>query len=416
MMALLLLFAVPTFAALPMVVDEAGLLSASEAAALDQKLAALSMKYRCDTVVLTVDSTGETDLGDYADDFYLESDYGQGESYDCFMLLIDVENQSWILSPYGEVSAFTKAGMRFINERLREDLFEGNDDAALDGFAGWCERFYAQEATVGVPYDEDFLPPIDSAVPAVLARNPSNLSLLVDEANLLSASEAAALEEKLQTLSDKWDNDIVIVTVDSIGRASPRDFADDWFDYGGYGRGEGYDGLLLLINMGERDWWISTCGYSIYAFTDAGIEFLGNRLKSGGLSDEKYAEAFNSFADWCDKFFEKAIDGKPYDTGSLPKTSTDVVLMVILCFGGGIVIAWVVTKGMKNKLKTVQKKQLAADYLRPGSLQVIYQNEQFLYKNVTRVKKETSSSSSGGGSSTHSSSSGRSHGGGGGKF
>jgi uncharacterized protein len=70
---------------------------------------------------------------------------------------------------------------------------------------------------------------------------------------------------------------------------------------------------------------------------------------------------------------------------------------------------------MKKKLKTVQKKQAAADYVRPGSLNVIYANEQFLYKNVARVKKE-SSSSGGGGSSTHSSSSGRSHGGGGGKF
>ena len=259
------------------------------------------------------------------------------------------------------------------------------------------------------------------AVPANVLRDPASLSLMVDEAALLSAAEAAALREKLEVLSAKWKNDIVIVTVNSTGGAKPMDFADDWFDYNGYGQAttgditDG-DGLLLLISMEEQDWWISTKGYSIYAFTDAGIEFLGKQLKADGLSDGDYAKAFGGFADWCDKFFERAQAGSPYDKGTLPKTSGDVGALMLFAFGGGLGIAWIVTRGMTNKLKTVQKKQQAADYVRPGSLQIFYQNEQFLYKNVVSVKKETNSSSGGGGSSTHSSSSGSSHGGGGGKF
>jgi len=414
-LALALALAIPVFAVpLPMLVDDAGLLGASEAAALDKRLAALSEKYQCDTVVVTVDSAGDTAMGDYVDDFYMNSDYGQGENYDCFILLIDVENQSWILSPYGDVGAFTNAGMRFINERLREDLFEGDDAAALDGFVGWCERFYAQEATIGKPYDEGFLPPVDSAVPAVLSRDPDALSLLVDEASLLSAPEAAALQEKLEALSDKWQNDIVIVTVDSIGNADPVAFADDWFDYGGYGRGENYDGVLLLVFMDEDPpgGWLSTCGGAIDVFTDAGIKFISKQLRSNGLNSGGYAKAFNRFADLCDEFYAQAETGEPYDVGSLPMTSGDYFRIVLLSLAGGLGMAWIVTGGMKKKLKTVQKKQAAADYVRPGSLQVAYANEQFLYKNVIRKKKETSSSGGGGGSSTHSSSSGRSHGGG----
>jgi len=257
--------------------------------------------------------------------------------------------------------------------------------------------------------------------PANVLRDPDALSLLVDEAGLLGAAEAVRLRDRLEKLSAKWKNDIVIVTVDSTGGSTPMDFADDWFDYNGYGRDaraditEG-DGLLLLVSMDERDWWISTKGYSIYAFTDAGIEFLGKQLTSNGLSDGEYAKAFDDFADWCDRFFGKAAAGKPYDRGSLPKTSTDVALLFILAFGGGLLIALIVTGRMKKQLKTVRKKQAAADYVRPGSLQVAYANEQFLYRNVTRVRVETSSSGGGGGSSTHSSSSGSSHGGGGGKF
>jgi len=422
-LALMLAFAMPAFAAASMVADEAGLLSTSKTAALEAKLAAMSERYECDTVIVTIESAGESTLKDYMAGLYSTGDYGQGGDGNCLMLLIDKENKAWRLATWGDVPAFNKAGLDFLSNRLYDELFEGDDDAALSSYADWCERFFAQEATIGKPYGEGFLPPLDSAAaPGVLARDADSLTLLVDEAGLLSASEAAALQEKLEALSAQWKNDIVIVTVDFIGGASPMDFADDWFDYGGYGQGgdaDGLnrDGLLLLINMAERDWYISTCGYSIFAFTDAGIEFLGKQLIADGLSGGDYANAFDKFADWCDKFFARAESGKPYDAGNLPKTSADYVSLVFISFGLGALIAWFVTKGMKKKLKTVQKQQAAADYVRPGSLQVAYATEQFLFKNTTRTKVvESNSGGGGGGSSTHSSSSGSSHGGGGGKF
>jgi len=427
---LALALTMPAFAApLPMFVDEAGLLSQTLAADLDAKLVAMSEKYGCDTVILTVGSIGDAaDMKEFMGKYYMDSDYGQGEKYDCLMLLVVGEAEDWRIACWGDAPAFTSAGLGYLGERLRGALASGGLAAALNDFAIRCEKFYAQLATAGKPYDEGSLPQDDSTIPApvasILERDPDSFTLLVDEAGLLSEDEAAALLEKLTALSAKWKNDIAIVTVDSIGDASPMEFADDWFDYGGYGRAEGSaitegDGLLLLLNMGERDWWISTKGYAITAFTDAGIEYLGDRLKADGLSSGDYANAFNGFAGWCDQFFEQAETGKPYDTGSLPqakRTGADYAAILVVCFGAGALIASFVTKGMKAKLKTVRKKQQAADYMRPGSLQVIYANEQFLYKNVTRVKQESSSSSGGGGSSTHSSSSGSSHGGGGGKF
>ncbi|MCL2300892.1 MAG: TPM domain-containing protein [Firmicutes bacterium] len=238
--------------------------------------------------------------------------------------------------------------------------------------------------------------------------------LLTDEAGLLSAAEAAALEEKLQALSDRWDMDVAVVTAASTQGATPMEFADDWFDYNGYGRGENYDGLLLLIHT-DKDppgGWISTCGRAVGVFTDAGIQFIGKQIKADGLDEGDTAAALDSFADWCEKFFAQAETGKPFDEGSLPKTSGDYARIALLGLLGGLGIAWVVTKRMQNSLKTVRKNNQAADYVRPGSLRVVYANERFLYKNVTRVKRETSSGG-GGGSSTHTSSSGRTHGGGG---
>lgn len=55
------------------------------------------------------------------------------------------------------------------------------------------------------------------------------------------------------------------------------------------------DGLLLLISTEENDWYISTHGYAIYAFTDDGISYIGKKPKPY-LSGGDFAGAFDAFA------------------------------------------------------------------------------------------------------------------------
>jgi len=406
-LAFALVLAVPAFAAdKVLVVDDLQKISEKGLDELNTYARQISEKYQIDAAFFLLPNDyapGQT-LMEYTRERYLNA---QKLGPDGFALAHDVDGKLWTVVSFGKAE-------QFITDEA-EDKFWAAYDTEETYYAG--ARAFLWEA-------DRFLARLGGVMPSIaedVLRDPGTLSLVMDEAGLLSSGEAAQLREKLGVLSAQWGNDIVIVTVKSIGKKTPMEYADDYFDYNGYGQDKSGDitkgdGLLLLINMEERDWWISTKGYSIYAFTDAGIEFLGKRLIADGLSDGDYAKAFNGFADWCDKFFEQAETGKPYDVGSLPKTAGDYFWIVLFGFGGGLIGAWIVTGSMKKKLKTVHKKLAAADYVRPGSLNVVYANEQFLYKNVTRVKRETDSSSGGGGSSTHSSSSGSSHGGGGGKF
>ena len=260
-----------------------------------------------------------------------------------------------------------------------------------------------------------------SPAPADVIRDPASLSLLMDEAGLLSDSDAATLRRQLVELSNKHQADIVIVTVNSIGSAKPMEFADDFFDYNGYGRGPNNDGILLLISMQDRDWWISTTGSAIRTFSDAGIEFLGEQMINNGLSSGDYMKAFTTFANWCDKFFQKAAKGYPFDVGRMPKDAGDLFAWSFVGLILGFFIALVVTSSYKKQLVSIKKKTQASDYILPGSLLVSNAADVFLETKViaTPIPVSSSSSSSGGGgggSSTHSSSSGSSHGGGGGKF
>lgn len=250
-----------------------------------------------------------------------------------------------------------------------------------------------------------------AAIPAFAA---SDLPRVVDNAGLLTESEESALLSKLDEISKRQQADIVVVTADTLGGKTPMDYADDFYDYNGYGFGENYDGVLLLVSMEDRDWWMSTSGYGITAITDAGIEYISDQFLSY-LSDGDYAKAFTTYAELCDEFFSQAKTGQPYDVGHMPKAPFNIALNLLVALVIGFIIALISTNIMKGKLKTVRFQSAAGGYIKANSMNITESRDLFLYTHVDRRErpKETSSS---GGSSTHTSSSGRTHGGGGGKF
>lgn len=257
---------------------------------------------------------------------------------------------------------------------------------------------------------------IISAVPVLAA---GDLPRLVDDADLLSDSEEAALQNKLDEISERQRVDIVVVTVNSLEGESAMEYADDFFDYYGYGFGDARDGILLLLSMEERDWYISTSGYGITAVTDAGRSYM-SEVFVGDLSAGNYAAAFTIFAELCDDFISQADTGMPYDVDNLPQEPFGAFSNLLIALGIGFVISLIATGIMKGKLKTVHSQSAADSYTREGSMQLTKESDLFLYKHVERSEKPkentSSTSNTSGGSSTHTSSSGSTHGGGGGKF
>ena len=59
----------------------------------------------------------------------------------------------------------------------------------------------------------------------------------------------------------------------------------------------------------------------------------------------------------------------------------------------GFVVALIITLVMKSKLKSVRSQRTAANYQRPGSMQLTHSSDLFLYSTVTRMKKPEPSKS-----------------------
>lgn len=242
--------------------------------------------------------------------------------------------------------------------------------------------------------------------------------LLVDEAGLLSEEESSTLINKLEEISQRQKNEVAVVTVNSLEGKTAEAYADDYYDYNGYGYGENDDGLLLLVSMGEREWAVTTYGYChTVAFTDAGLDYISSEFRRK-LSSGEYAKAFDCFADLCDDFLTQAATGEPYDVDNMPKGKvspfwlyTDLVVTFFISFG--------IVKGKSRNLKSVKKQESAKAYERRGSLSLRRSTDSFVNRIVTQKtirNEKNSSSGSSGGSSSHISSSGRSHGGTSGKF
>ncbi len=234
---------------------------------------------------------------------------------------------------------------------------------------------------------------------------------VIDMAGLLTESDALSIIEKLDEISLRQNMDVVIATTDDLEGLSVREYADLLYESCNFGYGSSKDGLMLLISMEGHDWWISTSGYGITAFTDVGIQYIGEQI-TPSLSNGDYNSAFEKYAELCDEFITQARQGAPYDVGSLPKNPLSVIWIPISLVVG-FIVAKVVVGNMKAQLKTVRSQATADSFVKGGSMNVTDRRDLFLYHTVTKTPRPKNTSS---GSSTHRSSSGTTHGGGGGKF
>ncbi len=219
------------------------------------------------------------------------------------------------------------------------------------------------------------------------------LPLVVDNADILSESLEESLNERCEAISAEYEMEIAIVTVNDFDGKTSQSFADDFYDYNGYGWGENDDGMLVVYNPGtdgNREIAITTHGEGDSVFFEGIVNGIIDEMVDP-LIDEDYEKAFNIYLDRAEQELKPGI---PF-----------MWLFILMIFGA--VIGILVVNSMISKNKTIFAQKNAKIYTRQGSMAVTGSTDTFLYSTV-RVQPKPQQSSSGG---THTSSSGRSHGG-----
>ena len=271
-------------------------------------------------------------------------------------------------------------------------------------------------------------------------------ALLNDLADIIPDDEEEALNNKLEQISEIYECEVAVLTVSYTDGYDITAYADDYYDYNGFGWGENDDGIMLVLDMGNREFAITTHGTAIDIFTDYNLSVLESAFVPL-LSQGSYTEAFITYYECCIDIFDDyntyledfggegnvyipSDDGYDYLYGDDYYTEpVDIVSEIfsvkwlVVSVIIGLVIALFYTTHLKSQLKTVASKPSASDYVVPGSFTLTGQRDIFLYSNVKKTPKPKNNSSGskggssfGSGSSTHTSSSGRTHGGSRGSF
>lgn len=240
-----------------------------------------------------------------------------------------------------------------------------------------------------------------------------------DSANLFSTEQESELEVAITALRASTGMDVVIATTEDAQGKSAMAYADDFYDENGFGTGSEKSGVLFLIDMDNREAYISTSGDMIDILTDSRIQSIIDSAYAG-LKSEDYAAAASAFISGVTRYYSEGVPSGQvrYDTdaeaAAQPRTLTagEIAIFFLIAAVVGLIACWIVVSSYRMRTPTYSYP--VAD---KGTLNLGRCEDLFINQTITRHRIQSSNSSGGaGGSSTHRSSSGRSHGGGGRKF
>lgn len=255
---------------------------------------------------------------------------------------------------------------------------------------------------------------------------------IYDQAKLLTAEQITTLEAKALSIAKEKSVDIIIVTTADANDKTAQQYADDFYDEHKFGyEHENGSGVLFLIDMDNREAYISTAGTAITYFTDERINLALDSIFEF-IPNGQYYEACNAFIDKVSEYIgnPSADSNVYYDSNGNSHSNSDgyvdssgnytqytpierfkqnAWIYLIISIITGIVGAAMMAANSGGKI-TVG----SSTYIDKSSIHVNHSQDQFIRTTVTKRKIETNSG--GGGSSTHTSSGGHTHGGGGRSF
>lgn len=256
-------------------------------------------------------------------------------------------------------------------------------------------------------------------------------SKIDDMANLFSYEQEQDLSNKSASIAKSTSINIVIVTTNFAQGKSAMEFADDYYDNLNDNYDYTDDGVLFLIDMDNREIWLSTSGQAITLLTDNRID---NILDSAYvfLGSEDYYSSADVFLTQTEYWISLGYDDNTekhtywdYDSddyynghynspnygGRQMTAGTKALISIIVALIVGAISCIIV----KSKYKSFGSE---SSYRLKTALNLTDSQDIVTGKNVIhrRIHTPRPPNSSGGGSSVHRSSGGHSHGGGGRKF
>lgn len=230
-----------------------------------------------------------------------------------------------------------------------------------------------------------------------------------DFANLFEESDEDLIYNQITNFINETGLDMAIVTTNYNSKMSVMEYADDFYDYNDFSR----DGILFLIDMDTREYYVSTTGKAMFYFDDNRIDYILDNLYSD-MVDGDYKSAVLGVISDAKGYYDSGVITNKYTFDSNGKIVRKTPWLVLV--GISLGVSFIAVMILRGKNKKVKISKDADKYLK-GTLTLTKKEDRFLFRNTQKIYSPISDSGgSSGGFSSHSGSSGVSHGGGGRSF
>lgn len=230
-----------------------------------------------------------------------------------------------------------------------------------------------------------------------------NSASVYDLANLLDSEEIENLEALIEKVEAKKAYRIVVVTTD-YNPGTAMAYADDFFDFNGFGE----DGILFLLDMDNREQWISTTGVCTEVSGEKKSSFSQNEIER--ILDETTPWASEGDYYRCLEAFVKEVRNHENLLHTLLPTGTSVVISIVLTV---IVFVALIMQHKAKAPTNIANYKAETKAFQVGVNRAVFMGTQ---TNKRYIPPNNGSSGSGRSGGMHRSGSGRSHGGGVRKF
>lgn len=174
-----------------------------------------------------------------------------------------------------------------------------------------------------------------------IPKKPTMQTSLYDYANVLSAQEKQALEQKLINYSDSTSTQIVVITTPTIKGESIGILAPKWAQEWGIGQAKEDNGILILLALQERKIWIAP-GYGVEDRLTAGVN--GELIRNVILPNFKSNNYYAGLDQGADAIFD-VLNGKYKGTRKANKEKSLPLLPFIIII---VIIIFIISKNKNN--------------------------------------------------------------------
>lgn len=203
-----------------------------------------------------------------------------------------------------------------------------------------------------------------------------NTIKVYDYAQVLTDKEESKLKKEVINYINKYNMDMVIVTVKYYTQSTTREYINAFYNQNGFGKGINKDGIMVVIDLKNNNISIKTFGRTINYYSENEINNIIDRINS----EDHYYDKLDKFINYSDKYLNEFDNNYTKDISAFSIFNWIGILIPSL-----IVPTIVIVIGLL-KNNNVRKKNTAHYYIVENSVVINTKDDKFITTNTKKTR------------------------------